>query len=247
MFRRILSLLASMLILILPISVAGADGEASWWDASFQAMRYEEPHYGIVICNKMTVRNKASTSGRAYGQIKNGQPVKILGITSDGKFYVLDLPSCGFSGAASGTYGYAKASLIKMDPTFFYVDRTTDLYATPWGDGKKNGEQVGRYFLVISSYGGWYAVQTAESSPGTSFVRSGSIYMSYQSKYVVNWDAPLYEDEYTVVPLRTVKRFRLTGRLINISGDRTLLVFNEGSTDQFSAWIPSQYISPVIN
>ena len=246
MFRRILSLLAALLFL-LPLSVAGADGEASYWDETIQAMRYDQPHYGVVICNQMNVRNRASTSGSAYGKIRNGQPVKILGITSDGKFYVLDLQSCGFSGAAPDSFGYAKSSLIKMDPTFFYASSATDLYATPWGDGRKNGEQSKRYFLVIASYGGWYAVQTQESSPGTSFVRAGSVYTSYQSRYAVIWDAPLYEDEYSAAPIRTAKRFSLAGRLINISGDRTLLVFNEGSNDQYSAWIPSQYIAPVIN
>ena len=86
MFRRILSLLAALLFL-LPLSVAGADGEASYWDETIQAMRYDQPHYGVVICNQMNVRNRASTSGSAYGKIRNGQPVKILGITSDGKFY----------------------------------------------------------------------------------------------------------------------------------------------------------------
>ena len=50
MFRRILSLLAAMLIMLLPLSVAGADGEAAYWDETIQAMRYDQPHYGVVIC-----------------------------------------------------------------------------------------------------------------------------------------------------------------------------------------------------
>ena len=247
MSKRVLSMLAALLFLLLPLSVAGADGEATVWDQTYQAMRYEEPHYGIVLCRQMKVRNKPSTSGKDYGQIKNGQPVKILGITSDSKFYVLDLASCGFAGAVPGTYGYAKSSLIKMDPTFFYVSKTTDLFATPWGDGIKNGEQVGRYLMVISKHGNWYAVQTMESYPGTSFVKTGVVRQSYQSKYIITWNAQLYENEYTATPFRTVKRFSLTGRLMNIIGDRALLVFNEGKTDQFSAWISSQYIAPVLN
>ena len=247
MFKRVLSLLAALLLLILPLSVAGADGEASYWDASYQAMRYDEPHYGIVICRQMNVRNKASTSGNTYGQIKNGQPVKILGISSDGNFYVLDLQSCGFAGAAPGSFGFAKSSLIRMDPTFFYAYSMTDLYATPGGDGKTNGEQGNRYFLVISRNDSWYAVQTMDTTPGTSFVRAGSVRMSYQSKYLVTWDAPLYEDEYTTAPFRTVSRYGLTGRLINMRGDRTMLLFNEGTAEEFSAWIPSLYIAPVIN
>ncbi len=249
MKNRVLSALlaALFLFLLLPLSVAGADGEGTFWDGTYQAWAYEEPLYGIVICRSMNVRNRASTSGSTYGSIKNGQPVKILGVTQDGKFYVLDLQSCGFTNAASGDFGYAKSSLIKPDPSFFYADSTTDLYSTPWGDGKKNGEQSKRYFLIIAAYGNWYAVQTTESSPGTSFVRSSAVYPTYQNRYVVTWDAPLYQDEYTVTPFRTSKRFELVGRWQSAYGDRIQLVFNEGTANQFTAWISSQYIAPLIN
>ena len=246
MNRRIRSLLAAMLLLLLPLAFAEAEGASTYWDNASQSYCYDEPHYGIVICRQMNVRNKASTSGSAYGQIKNGQPVKILGFTQDGKFYVLDLESCGFRNAAPGAFGYAKSSLIRLDPEFFYASSTLDLYATPWGDGKKNGEQTKRFFLVISRNSGWYAVQTLESSPGTSFVRAGSVPVSYQSRYVVTWDAPLY-DEYSGAQIQTVKRFSASGRMVNMSADRALLVFNEGSANEFRAWIPTLYIAPLIN
>ena len=244
MNKRILSLLSAVLLLLLPLAVAGADS-STYWDSASQSYYFNEPHYGIVICRQMNVRNRAATSGSTYGQIKNGQPVKILGISQDSKFYVLDLQSCGFANAAPGSFGYAKSSLIKMDPEFFYASSTLDLYATPWGDGKKNGEQGKRFFLVISQYGGWYAVQTLESNPGTSFIRSGSVPVYYQSRYVVTWDAPLY-DEISGAQIQTAKRFT-TGRMINMTADRTLLVFNEGSANEFRAWIPTLYIAPLLN
>lgn len=244
MSKRILSFLTAVLFLFLLLPVAGAE-EETHWDSASQSYYYEEPHYGIVICRQMNVRNRASTSGKSYGQIKNSQPVKILGITQDSQFYVLDLQSCGFSNATPGSFGYAKSSLIKIDPTFFYASRTMDLYATPWGDGQKNGEQTNRYFLMISEYNGWIAVQTLESNPGTSFIRAGSVSPSYQSKYVVTWNAPLY-DELTGAQFQTAKRYT-SGRLINISGDRSLLIFDEGTANEFRAWIPSLYIAPVIN
>lgn len=244
MIRRILSLLAAVLLALLPLAVAAADG-STYWDSASQSYFYDEPHFGIVICTKMNVRNRAATNGTSYGQIRNGQPVRILGITQDSKFYVLDLQSCGFSSAAPGSYGYAKSSLIRMDPEFFYASSTLDLYATPWGDGKKNGEQTKRFFLVIAQYGGWYAVQTMESNPGTSFIRAGSVPLYYQSRYVVTWDAPLY-DEYTGAQFRNAKRFT-TGRMINMTAERALLIFNEGAADEFRAWIPRLYIAPLIN
>ena len=244
MNKRILSFLTAVLFLFLLLPSAGAE-DLTHWDAASQSYYYDEPHNGIVICRQMNVRNRASTSGKSYGQIKNSQPVKILGITQDGQFYVLDLQSCGFANAAPGAYGYAKSSLIKIDPTFFYASRTMDLYATPWSDGLKNGEQTNRYFLIIFEYNGWIAVQTLESNPGTSFIRAGAVSPYYQSKYVVTWNAPLY-DELSGVQVQTAKRYT-AGRLINISGDRSLLVFNEGTANEFRAWIPSLYIAPVIN
>ena len=247
MKNRILSLILAvvLLCLLLPLSAACADGEATHWDPATQAYVYDYPHYGIVICRQMNVRDQPSTGGSTFGQIKNGRPVQILGITTDGKFYLLDLVSCGFTNVPAGSYGYAKSALIKMDPEYYYASSYTYLYATPWGDGQMNGEQTGRYFLIISSMNGWYAVQTNDNSPGTSFVKSGQVSPVYQSKYIVTWDnIPVYDDAGTQI--QVVKRYTV-GYLTNVSGDRTLLSFNRGSANEFSAWIDTLYIAPVLN
>lgn len=247
MKNRILSLLlaAMLLCLFLPLSASCAESNpGSYWDAATRSFLYYEPHFGIVICRQMSVRDRASTSGKTLGQIKNGQPVKILGTSEKGDFYVLDLASCGVKGAVPGSYGYAKSALIKMDPEYYYAASNTLLYATPWGDGKMNGEQTGRYFLIISAGNGWYAIQTNDNAPGTSFIRAGSVAAVYQSKYVVTWDAPLYDDAGNQI--QTVSRFT-TGFLTNISGDSAQLVFNKGQANEFTAWIATLYIAPLIN
>ena len=244
MKNRILSLLAAaVLLLLLPLSVAGADGVA-YWDPQSRSFLYTEPHYGIVICTKMNVRNRAATSGSAYGSIRNGQPVKILGTSENDDFYVLDLASCGFSNA-SATYGYAKKSLISIDPEYFATTKTTNLYATPWGDGLKNGEQNNRYFLIISEHSGWYAVQATENSPGTAFVKMSDVSRTYQGRYVVTWDTQLL-DESSWAQIQNVKRFTV-GRLVQNQGDYSLMIFNEGAANEFRAWILTQYIAPLLN
>ena len=247
MIRRTLSLLSALLVLFLPLSFSAADGYASW-DPNLQAYVYAEPHYGIVICTRMNVRNKASTSGTSYGQIRNGQPVKILGTSQNGDFYLLDLESCGFTGVQPGAGGYAKTSLIKMDPEFIATTKLTNLYATPWTQELKNGEQSNRFFLMIAQYNSWYAVQAMESSTGTAFIRAGEIGQytpAYRSMYVITWDTTMY-DEYSWAPTQTIKRFT-PGSLLSTSGDYTLLAFNEGTASEYHGWIPNQFIAPIIN
>ena len=247
MKKRILSLLtAAVLLMLLPLSLAGADG-ASYWDAESRSFMYQEPRYGIVICRQMNVRNTASTGGTSYGSIKNGQPVKILGVSENNDFYVLDLESCGFAGQYPGAYGYAKASLIKMDPSFIATSKLINLYATPWSTEKKNGEQTNRFFLIIDQYNDWFAVQAMESSPGTAFIRARDVspFSNSYSMYVVTWDAPLL-DESTWAQFSSVKRYT-TCSLFNVSGDYSLIVFNEGTASEMRGWINSQYIAPIYN
>ena len=94
MKKRLLAMATIVVMLILLLPAAVADGYTTW-DPASQAYMYNDVHYGIVICTKMNVRNKPSTSGTTYGSIRNGQPVKVLGITQDGNFYLVDLDSCG--------------------------------------------------------------------------------------------------------------------------------------------------------
>ena len=255
MKNRVLSLLLAALILflLLPLSFAGADGgsyydSTSYYDSVTDAYLFGTPHIGIVICTKMTVRDRASTNGKAFGQIKNGQPVKILGTSRDGNFYVVDLQSCGFSNQAAGSYGYAKNSLIKIDPEYIATTKLTNLYATPWSTALKNGEQNNRFFLIIAEYGSWFAVQSTESNPGSAFIRASDVgsYSQYAAKYVVTWDTVTYADLTTWTPAASVKRFTV-GRLQDVSGDYTLLLFNEGQASQFYAWVPSLYVAPIRN
>ena len=244
--KRILSLIAALLLLSLPFSCALADGAASW-DPATQSYLYTGGRYGIVLCTRMNVRDQPSTRGNSYGSIKNGQPVTILGVTEKGDFYVLDLASCGFAGYSTGDYGYAKSSLIKMDPEFIATTKLTNLYATPWSTEKKNGEQTNRFFLIIDQHNEWFAVQAMEGSPGSAFIRSrdiGQYTPQYQSMYVVTWDTALYDDNMNHI--QNVKRFT-TGSMLDASGDYSLVVFNEGTASELQAWILSQYLAPIFN
>ena len=249
MKKCLLVILAAAVMLIIGSALADAYGSLpTYWDDATQTCMYYEPHYGIVICRQMSVRDRASTSGKTYGMIKNGQPVKILGTSADGNFYVVDLASCGFQATDTATFGYAKTSLIKIDPQFLASTKQTDIYATPWSTSLKNGEHVDRFWLVVGQQGNWYAVQAMESSAGTGFILSSDIgyYSNYQQKYVVTWDNVPLLDEVSWTQTQTVKRFSV-GNVYSISGDYTLLVFNEGQPTETRGWISNQYVAPIIN
>ena len=261
MKKRILSVLTVavlLLLVLLPLSVAGAGG--TYWDGNPNANLYTDvynpTHYGIVICRQMHVRDTPSTSGKSYGQIKNGQPVKILGVSDDNNFYILDLESCGFQGVTPGSYGYAKSTLIKMDPQFIATTRLTKTYATPWSRDLKNGEQSGRFFLVLAEHSNWYAVQLMDTTPGTAFIRSGDVGQysrSIGNTYVVTWDTNIYAEQ-DWRSLGTAKRFTTCelmssylGSGDSISNEYSLVLFNPGEKNEFTAWILNQYIAPMIN
>jgi len=250
MTKRILSLLTALLLLLLPLSFAGADEATpydTYYDSTYNANMFSTPHTGIVICNKMNLRPTASTSGSTLASISNGMPVKILGITTNNQYYLVDLESCGVSG--KGTVGYGKAGLIKIDPYFVATTKYTLLYATPWSaGGLRNGEQNNRFFLVLAEQGGWYAVQEMTSSPGTSFIRTGDVGRYTQTAgttYVVTWKAPVY-DENSWNRIQDVERYT-PATFAGSAGDYTLLIFNEGKANEFRAWILSQYTALVIN
>ena len=252
---RILSLLlAAVLLLGLGLSAgcASADGEGSnWsgsaiWDQDLQCYLFDNAHYGVVICRQMTVREKPSTSGKEYAKIGNSQPMKVVGFTQNEDWYVIDLGSIGIDNGIQ--YGYGKASLIKLDPQWIYSDKTLPLYATPWSRDKRNGEQGNRYFLVIDQYNGWYAVQTQESSPGTSFVRSSDVpqySLYYQSQYVINWECPCFDEQSWAV-LQTIKR-NTVGTVIGEIDDFYMVVFNAGTEKEFRGWINKEFCGLIIN
>lgn len=254
--KFLLILTAVILCLLLPLTAASADG-ASYPYVSTPGQSYDGSFYGVVICSQMSVRNQPSTSGNSYGTIKNGQPVRILGSVTNRntEFYMIDLASCGLKGTPTETYGYAKANLIKAYPEYIHVTSLTNLYATPWGDGMKNGEQTNRFFLVISENNNWYAVQSTVSSAGSAFIRtsdaprrnrpSSSLTPSYNTSttsYIVTGKATVY-DEFSMAMLQKVDS-DTPCELISVNGEYSLVLFNKGLRNEFRAWIRSEYISP---
>ena len=247
--KKLLSVLAAaVLVMSLFLSAAAADGP-TYWDAASQSYLYNTVRYGIVICRQMKIRDQAGTRGHEYGTIKNGQPVKILGTSQDGNYYMIDLASCGFQGYGPGEYGFGKASLIKADPEFIATTKLTNLYATPWTTELKNGEQTGRFFLVIDQSNGWYAVQANESAVGTAFILSRDVgnYSNGREKYVVTWNCPLL-DEDTQNEIMTLKRFTVCDvGYYKEDSEYTLVIINEGRQDEARGWVQSQYIARIIN
>ena len=244
--------LALVMLSVLFVSQAFADGYALYyWDPAMGLYMYNGTHTGIVLCTQLTVREKPSTSAASLGTVKNGHPMLILGISQIGNpnnaFYLVDLPSCGAKNADPGSVGYVKASLVKMDPYFVATTKSTNLYATPWSTDYKNGEQNNRFFLVIEEYPNWYAVQTANDSAGTSFIRTSDVgwYSSGVEKRVITWETPVY-DETTWAQIQTVKRLTVAS-FVTVSGDYTLLVFNEGKSNQFRGWVPTYCVAPLVN
>ena len=249
-------IMAVAISITVPVSARGDNSNDLYWNEGMQAYEFGTPRYGIVICTKMNVRVKANASSKAYGQIKNGQPVKILGVTQKADFYVLDLASCGIK--SDDLYGYAKAGLIKMSPEFIYVSQLTNLYSTPWETDRntvwyqkqkhKNGEQNGRYFLVIEQKDDWYAVQAAESAPGTAFIRMRDVDANspefYNETYVTTWEAPLL-DESTWAQTRTVKRFT-QGEFVAEYGEYILMSFNTGTANEYRGYINKLYLAPIL-
>ena len=248
MKKRLLVFLAVAALLVLAAFSAMADGP-NYWDSTTNTYQYYAPSYGIVICRQMTVRDRPSTNGASYGMIKNGQPVKILGKSQDGNFYMVDLASCGFQNAGDATVGYVKSSLIKIDPQFLASTKLTDIYATPWSTQLKIGEHVDRFWLVIDQNYNWYAVQAMESSVGAGFILSSDVgnYSGYQQKYLITWDNVPLLDEASWSQIQTLKRFSV-GTFVQMGGnDYTLLVFNQGQPNEFRGWVSDQYIAPIIN
>ena len=249
MKKCLLVSLAAVVLLIFTLVSASADTYAqTYWDDATQSYLFYEAHYGIVICRQMSVRDQPSTGGASYGMIKNGQPVKILGKSADGNFYVLDLASCGFQNSGGTAVGYAKTSLLKIDPQFIACTKLTDIYATPWSTEHKIGEHVDRFWLIIDQQSNWYAVQAMESTAGTGFILSSDVgyYSNYQQKYVVTWDNVPLLDEASWSQSQTLSRFSV-GALYSVSGDYSLLVFNAGQSNEIRGWVSNQYIAPLVN
>ena len=250
MKKRLFIILVAIVLLLLFVPAMADTYAPSYWDDASQSYLYYEPHYGIVICRQMSVRDRPATNGSSYGNITTGQPVKILGRSADGNFYAVDLVSCGFQNTGTATIGYAKSSLIKIDPECLIAKNLTNVYATPWSTSLKNGERPAGYvWLIIEQQYNWYAVQamSSEKSIGTGFVLTSDVgnYSGYQQKYIVTWDAALL-DEYSWTQAQTVKRWTV-GTIYSDTGDYVLLVFNEGEPSEIRGWVSKQFVAPIIN
>lgn len=265
-------LISIVLILILGVlailpAAATADAEAVW-NEEMQAYIFNQPHYGIVICTQLNVRQEAKTNSKSLGKIKNGQPVKVIGITEKSDFYLLDLASCGIASQEGLSYGFVKSGLIKIDPEYIFVQKMLYLYASPWDSSPtietrqtpklRNGEQDNRYYLVIDQSERWYAIQATEERAGSAFVRIKDVPINAEqsadpklsgqyvtpTKYVVTWEAPLLDE--TMSQIDTVKKYT-PGEIAGEKDEFLLLILNKGQADERRGYINKLYLAPVIN
>lgn len=200
--KKIVSILL-IFCLVFSFSVALADN----YNNVNSAYRYGWT--GIVICTNISVRESPSTSAKRYGQLHNGDVVKIL--DQDDAWYTIDLSTCGFKDIFEG-YGYIKKSLVKITPYWIVTTKYTPVYADPWGSGMSNGEMAtGTPMLVISENNYFLCVQTRGTSAGSSFIRRSDIgYYTPDCEpgYAVVVDGPIdvwqyYGESYVIGSLKT--------------------------------------------
>lgn len=237
--KKICSLFLALTLVFCLAAVAYAESPA---DLVYQ---YSRP--GTVHCSRLTVRSSPSTSGSEYGKLKNGQTCTILG--EENGWWIVDLASCGFSNHSSG-YGYAKKSLISLDPCWIVVDPYTYLYTDPWYSGKSNGEQLERVYLVLSENPEFYCVQCTESAAGSSFIRKSDVprYSNdWQSLYVIAADnVPLFDNP-GGVQINTLARFTIVSVSSWDGSSYYYVRVNPDTPDEYCGWVELQYVQRVIN
>ncbi|MBR6034018.1 MAG: hypothetical protein IKP28_04715 [Clostridia bacterium] len=205
---------------------------------------YEYDRYGVCLCTQCTIRATPSTNGQSLGRLRNGQCVTIVG--QYGTWYMVDLGKLGIS--AEQEYGFVKSGLIHPDPYWVMTTSYTYLYTTPWSsytpEKERNGEQSNRALLVLGENGYYYAVQCAQSSPGTSFVRIGDIgdYSHGQMLWLIAERTEL-RDMPGGATTTTIDRFTVV-EMIDAVDEYVRVRSVDGSKD---GWVYTQFVQRIAN
>ncbi len=245
-------LLVCMVFVCMPINgfATGIDEAYFYFDCDATTPASDNHYYqysqtGTVVCSQLTVRSEPSASSSEIGKMKNGQTCTIVGRQDD--WLIVDVSSCRFQDVYWG-YGYVKDNLIKLDPYWIATTQYTELFATPWENSLKNGEQYDRVFLVIGEQYPFYAVQCKEYSAGTSFIRMqdvGRYSQDGQNLHVcAEDDVLLYEGPYGD-PIRTVDKFTIVN-VDMVDGDYCHVVSMD-SQDYFDGWMQNHFIQRIAN
>ncbi len=221
---------------------------------SFPAMADGNPYYsyqngwsGTVICTNVSIRETPSTSAKRYGQLHNGDVVKIVG--EQNGWYLIDLASTGIKNVPDGI-GYAKKSLIKISPYWIVLTKYTPVYADPWWSGESNGElSSGTPLLVISENNEFYCVRLHNGQAGVTFVRKydvGRYNPDCEPGYAVVVDGPIdvYSNDNNAV-IGTLKTLELV-QVYFYDGEYAHIYYNQNNTF-IDAYVKTLNLQPVLN
>lgn len=220
------------------------------------AERYYEAEYayrfmwtGVVMCTNITVRMSPNTSAQKYGQLHNGDVVKIVE-QLDG-WYAIDLQTSGLKDVPDGV-GYVKSSLVKSNPYWIVTTKYTPVYSDPWGTGNSNGEiSVNTPMMVVSENDYYYCVQTRPQSAGSSFIRKydvGKFTPDCEPGFAVAIDGPVYVLSYfdPGYQLGTLDSFDVV-QVVEWGPQNSHIFYTKKDGTYYDAYVPTMYLQPVIN
>lgn len=239
--------IALIIALCMAISICGAFADAERYFEAENA--YRSRWTGIVMCTNITVRMSPSTSAQKYGQLHNGDVVRIVE-QLDG-WYAIDLKTSGLKDAPDGV-GYIKSSLVKSNPYWIVTTQYTPVYSDPWGTGNSNGEiSVNTPMMVVSENNYYYCVQTRPQSAGSSFIRKydvGRFSAECEPGYAVVVDGPIYAYSYfdPGYQLGKLESFEVV-QVVEWGEWNTHIFYTKKDGTYYDAYVPSMNLQPVIN
>ena len=201
-------------------------------------------YYGVVVCTNLSVRYEPNTNAKRYGQLHNGDVVKIY--QNQGNWLMIDL---GFSGLGDGV-GYIKSALVKESPCFIVLTKYTNGYDDPWYTGMENGEfSKGEPMLVKNQNDQFYCVQPHKGQAGSSFIRRsdvGRYSQDCEPGWAVVMDGPInVYDLYSSAVIGQLKTYSIV-QVVSYSAEWSHIYFKNGDS-YVDAWVQTSNIGPVIN
>ena len=224
----------SLIVMILLASCLTAQADGEWYYS----------YTGVVMCTNISVRKTPSTSAQRYGQLHNGDVVKIY--ENSNGWLTIDL---GFVNMGEGV-GYIKSSLVKESPCFIVLTKYTPVYADPWWTGESNGEiSGGTPMLLISESRDFYCVQLHTGKAGSTFVRKsdvGRYNPECEPGYAVVMDGPIDVYDYNRTQIIGQLKTDNLVQVLSYEYEWSHIYYKSGD-NYYDAWVPTSNLGAVIN
>ena len=205
--------------------------------------RADYSYTGVIICTNISVRTEPNTSAKRYGQLHNGDVVRILQDT--GKWMTIDL---SYSGLGDGV-GYVLSSLVKESPCFIVLTKYTEGYDDPWGTGKQNGQfSKGEPKLLKNQNGQYYCIQPHKGQAGSSFIRVsdvGRYTQDCEPGYAVVMDGPIDVYDYYNTYIGQLKTESIV-QVLSWGADWSQIYYKVGD-EYVEVWVVTTNLAPVVN